>query len=139
MKLRRANVHFAVERRLQRRVDSAFRDAFQVDLAQRHMNHVEAVVPGTRSMSPVRPNPASTPWASSSVPLLMYVSTPGSGSVPNALAHKATAVRFQLLGYIADHQHFDFTPLRRHGREIVVEHIDAGRGGEIAEVGHAVG
>ena len=36
--------------------------------------------PGVRLISPVSPNPASTPCASSSVPLLMYVRTPATGS-----------------------------------------------------------
>ena len=48
--------------------------------------------PGTRSISPESPNPASTPCASSSVPRLMKVSTPGTGVVPNALAHRLTAI-----------------------------------------------
>ncbi len=43
---RRADVHFAVERRLQRGVDSAFRDAVQVGLAQGHVHDVQAIVAG---------------------------------------------------------------------------------------------
>ena len=35
--IRRANVHFAVEGRLERGVDAAFRDALEVGLAQRHV------------------------------------------------------------------------------------------------------
>ena len=46
MRLHRANVDLAVERRLQRRVDSAFRDALEVVLTQRHVHDVEAVVAG---------------------------------------------------------------------------------------------
>ncbi len=95
--------------------------------------------PGTRSMSPVRPKPASTPWASSSVPLLRYVSTPGSGSVPKALAHRATALAFSSSG---SSPAISISTSRRPAgiaREIVFEHVDTGRGGEIAEADHAVG
>ena len=53
--------------------------------------------PGMRSISPVRPNPASTPWASSSVPRLTKVSTPGTGRrCRTPWRTSSTATRFEL-------------------------------------------
>ena len=69
----------------------------------------------------------------------MYVSTPGSGSVPNALAHKATAVGLQLLGSSPTISISTSRRLAGIAARLFVEHLDAGRGREIAEVDHAVG
>ncbi len=65
-----ADVHLTVQRRLEGRMDPALRNAVEVRLLQRHIDDVEPVVAGRPSDLPVSPNPASTPWASSSVPLL---------------------------------------------------------------------
>ena len=66
----RSDVHLAVQRRFERRVDSAFRDAVEIGLRRVTWTMSRPSSPGVRVISPVRPKPASTPWASSSVPLL---------------------------------------------------------------------
>ena len=65
------DLDLAVQRRLQRGVDPAFRNPLQVGFAQRHLHDVPALVagPAVRSLRSAR-SPASTPCASSSVPLL---------------------------------------------------------------------
>ena len=54
--------------------------------------------PGVRVISPVSPNADSTPWASSSVPLLTKVTTPatGPGRGRKALVHKSTPSSLEL-------------------------------------------
>ena len=44
MRLHRVDADLAVQRRLQRRIDPAFRDALEVVFTQRHIDDVEAVV-----------------------------------------------------------------------------------------------
>src|SRR5947209_15975714 len=46
MRLHRVDADLAVQRRLQRRMDPAFRDALEVVFTQRHIDDVEAVVTG---------------------------------------------------------------------------------------------
>ena len=73
--------------------------ARQVGFAQRHRDDVPAVAAGRRSISPVSPKPASTPWASSSVPRLTKVSTPAIGSSAECLgAQRQSPSRFSSSG-----------------------------------------
>ena len=134
-----ADVHFAVERRLQSRVDAAFRNAVQVGLAQGHVDHVEAVVAGHAF------DVAGEAEAGQHA-VGVVVGSPtevrqhaGLGLGAESLGAQGNRLGLQVLGFVAGHQHFDFTPAGGHCAEIVFQQVDTGRGGEIAEADHAGG
>ena len=119
-------------------MNAAFRDAFDVGLAQGHVNHVEAIVArysfdvadetesGQHAMGVVVRSPADVRQH------------PRLGFSAERLGAEGNRRGLQLLRQTTDHQHFDFTPACGHGREVVLEHIDTSRGREVAEVGHAI-
>ena len=69
----------------------------------------------------------------------MKVSTPGTGVVPNALAHKLDRHPLEFSGVVTGDQQLHLASLRRQGGEIVVHDLDARRAGQLAEACHAVG
>ena len=94
--------------------------------------------PGVRTISPVSPNPDNTPCASSSVPLLTKVTTPGTGVAPNALAHNSIAVRFGRVGVFGGDEQLDLSAAGRHRREVAFHHVDARLAHEPEEHRHAL-
>ena len=113
--------------------------AFQVGLAQRHVDHVEAVI--AWHAFDVAGETESGQHAEGVV-----VGSPADESEHAWLGLGAEGVRAQrhrtaleLVGVGARHQHLDFPPRRGHCGEVVLEHLDACQSRTTAEVGHAVG
>ena len=139
MQQRGSNVHFAVQRRLERRVDSAFRNALEVGPAQGHVDDVQTVV--SRRAGDFAGEPETRKHA-----VGVLVGAPADkghhtrgGRRAERLGAQRDRVPLQLIGIAARHQHLHFSTPGRHCGDVVVEHLDVRRVGESAEGRHAVG
>ena len=138
MTLCRADVHFAVERRLEGGVNAAFGDALQVRLAQRHVHHVPAVVAGHPFDIAGKPEACQH-----TVGIVVGAAAdeghhPGDWGCTERLGAQADRDPLELVGFVTGDQQLHLAALRRQGGEIVLHQLDTRRGGQLPEACHAV-
>lgn len=138
MTLRGEDVDLTVQRSFQGGVDSAFRDALQIGLAQGHVDDVETVVAG------YSPDLAGKPESGQHAMGVVVGSPADIGDDSrDGISTKSLGTQIDRglpkgIWIVADDQQLHFAAGGRHRRDVGLHHLSAGRPGKLQECGHAL-
>ena len=119
-------------------MDSAFRDAVKVGLAQRHRDDVQPVVSRLAGDLACQTETREDTVGVVVRPAADVGDHAGDRVGAKRLGAQLDSETLELVGVFARDQQLHLAPLRGHGGKVALHQFHAGRAGELAEPCHAV-